>query len=216
MNVYNLFPEWSGGIGMRYAHITTIHTATNKKEQRASIRALPAREVSFKIFETALLTVKQINQLLYTVRSEIAVPVYAEPFKTIATGDLYGLTTVPTEDTQYLFNLQKHGGGVIVYDKTGVLAPEFHTLVFVDSTQIIIDAIGIHLDAAKAIFYPAIVGMLTDFPDNQHITDGLGEMSLTFKEKRTIDADTIPLEYQDSDTGDEWQDESTGTEYQNI
>lgn len=186
MNIYNLFPEWSGGIGIRYAHITTIHTATNKHEQRASIRALPAREVSFKIFESALLTVKQINHLLYALRSEIAVPIYSEPFKTTATGDLFGMTTIPTEDTQYFFNLQKHGGGVIVYDKTGVLAPEFHTLSSVTSSQIIIDAIAIHLNAAKAAFYPAIIGMLTEFPSNSHISDGLGEMDLTFKEKRTI------------------------------
>jgi len=216
MNVFNLFPEWSVGVSVKYAHVTTIHKADNKAEQRASIRALPAREVSFKIMENAILTVKQINDLLYTIRSEIAVPIFTELFKTTTTGDLFGLTTIPTGDTSYFFNLQKHGGGVIVYDKTGILAPEFHTLTFADSTQIIIDAIGIHLDAAKAIFFPAMVGMMADFPGNTHINDNLSEMGFSFMEKRTVNVSAIPVEYQDSDTGDEWQDESTGTEYQNI
>lgn len=216
MNIFNLFPEWSVGVSVKYAHVTTIHKADSKAEQRASIRALPAREVSFKIMENAILTVKQINDLLYTMRSEIAVPIFTELFKTTTTGDLFGLTTIPTEDTQYFFNLQKHGGGIIIYDKTGVLAPEFHTMTFADSTQIIIDAVTGHIDAAKALFYPAIVGMLSDFPGHTHITDNLSEIGFSFVEKRTINAGTIPVEYQDSDTGAEWQDESTGTEYQNI
>jgi hypothetical protein len=186
MNIFNLFPEWSIGVSVKYAHVTIIHQADNRAEQRSSIRSLPARTITFKIMENAILTVRQINQLLYTIRSEIAVPIFTELFKTTTTGDLYGLTTIPTNDTSNFFNLQKHGGGVIVYDKTGVLSPEFHTMTFADSTHIEIDAITGHIDAANAIFYPAIIGMMTDFPGNSHITDNLSQISFSFVEKRKI------------------------------
>jgi hypothetical protein len=216
VNIFNLFPEWSGGIDIRYAHNTVIYTATNKKEQRSSLRSLPARTISFKFFEDALLTTKQINQLRYTLRSEIAVPIYSEAFKVTNTGSLLGITSLISTNLQYLFNLQKYLGGLIVVDRTGVIPHEFRTISYASDTNVLIDPIESALDAANAIFYPAMIGMVDDLRGLAHITDNLGEMNLTFNEKQALDTGVSFDEWQDSDSGDEYQDSDVGAEYQNI
>jgi hypothetical protein len=216
MNIFSLFPEWSVGMDIDYSFTTVIHSSTNKKEQRVSLRDLPAREVSFKLLENAPQLTKEINKLLYTLRSEIAVPIFTEAFWVSNTGSLLGVTTLLSSGLTYLFNLQKYAGGLIIVDKTKTLPHEFRTISFVDNTQVVIDPIEGNILAANAIFYPAIVGTVQDIANITDINDNLSDLSLSFKERYTLSNDISYEEWQDSDSGAEYEDSASGSEYQNI
>lgn len=186
MNIFSLFPEWSGGMGIRYTHNTVIHTATNRREQRQSLRSLPIREITFHVFEDAVLTVRQINQLLYTVRSEIAVPIYTEQFKCTNSGNLNLVQSLGISNIENFYNLNTHQGGLIIIDRTGVIPHEFVNILSVSSSVVVVDAIQSSIDSANALFYPAIIGMLSEFPSFSHTTDGLSDFDITFREKRAL------------------------------
>jgi hypothetical protein len=49
-----------------------------------------------------------------------------------------------------------------------------------------VDGIVSNIPGKQAVFFPAMVGMLNDFPDEVDVTDTMAEYELTFIEKRVI------------------------------
>ena len=188
MNIFDLFPNWANGLSINYSLSTTIHTADNRKEQRVCTQDRAVRTIDFNVFDNALPATKMVNNLISTLMTEIAVPVFSEGFTVGDIGDLYTVSDLsPVEDISVFYNLQKYKGAVIVYDVTGVIAPEFILISsLTGSTISLADGISSHIEGCKARIFPAMVGMLTDFPAEDFITDAMAEYSLSFTEKRVL------------------------------
>lgn len=216
MKVFNLFPNWADGISVKYAHNTTVFTSTSQKEQRASIRIEPLRTVTFRIFDNSFPVTSQINDLLSTIRTEIAVPIFSEPFTILETGDIYGQTVLTICECPHHFNFFNYGGAFAIYDLRGILPPEFKYVISNPVGSVTTTTVEGHFLAEHCICYPVIVGYLIDAPGIQHITNELSEFDVVFSEKRSLTVPVDLLAWQDSDEGLEYQDSDVGTEYQNI
>lgn len=188
MIILDTFPNWTSGMSLKYEFGTTIRIADNRKEQRALIQGRPAREVSFSVLEDAPESVKMVNTLLSSARTEICVPILSEEFGCTATGDLNGLSAITANRAlEFLYNLQAYRGAVILYDKSGTNEPEMLTMGGAPSGDTIsIDPIVGHTEGKYARFFPAMVGYLDEIPTESDISDYLAECGITIRERRAL------------------------------
>lgn len=178
--------DWGEGMSVKYVFVTPLFVSDSGKEQRSALRGEPDRLFSVMFLEQKLEATKLVNRLISLLKTEVLVPIYSEVFECTNAGSLLGVTLLGSTAIQYCYNLQKIKCGLYVYDRTGTFEPTVHEITSVAASQVNITAepIADALDAANALFFPAVPCVLESM-DKQDITDELSQISLEFSEKET-------------------------------
>jgi hypothetical protein len=186
--LFDIFPNWITGVGMKYAFNTGMFTSEQYKEQRKPLRLRPAVSMSYNILADN--AAKAMDLLRACLNSKDFVPIWPEQIDIVSADGTIGYINITTEPLANFFCLNNLVNHVALINRNNAVEP-----VIAEINNIESNSIAIHLETewtfdANTLLYPAREMILASV-QKQSITTELENVNVEFKDY----VDGLELEY---------------------